>query len=434
MSRAGAATSTGVALVLACLVGGPARGYEVNGKHWDSMPIPYYVNVASAPDFGDGSSAFDVVQSATEIWHDVGCADASFLRLGDTTAGFEADGQNTIFWIKDVWPFGDAAAGATLWIPTEEGQPYEVDLALNAVNFEWTVGGADATVTDVVDPTSVIAHELGHWLGLAHTADVHATMYQAMLPNAAQTTLAGDDKLAICTIYPSGVAECANDWDCGGGYACTTTDDVTYCDELRDPVGAPCSKTHLNCADMCLISFYECTTVCAYETGDLSKGYCAPLCTGGLPCPDGWTCTHAPAVDQDVCLQGGGTKPADPDPELTPHEDAGAWPDAAAVDVVEAVEVLGGDGGDGGGAASDTGAPGVAETVAPGQDSTAAGGDADGGGHVAQDAGKAGSPSAPSGADGGCGAAPGRSPVVVALLALVVLASLRRLRPRPHRG
>ncbi|GMV40579.1 MAG: hypothetical protein AMXMBFR64_22950 [Myxococcales bacterium] len=320
-----------------------AHAFEVNGKHWPQMPVPYYVNVASAPDFGDGSTAYDVVQKATEAWSSVGCAGVSFERMGDTDAILAADGQNTIYWVKDVWPFGAQAAGATVWIPTEEGAPMEVDLALNAVDFEWTVGGADASISDVVDPSSVIAHELGHWLGLAHSPEVHATMYQAMLPNAAQITLAGDDKLAICSLYPSGEAECKNAWDCGAGYACTTTDGLTYCEELRDPIGAPCSKTHLNCAEMCLISFFECSTVCAFEAADLSKGYCAPICSEEVPCPPGWVCTPFPAAGLDVCLQGGPLP--DPDPELSPREDvwagdAGSTEDAPVVEeVVGALDV-----------------------------------------------------------------------------------------------
>lgn len=416
--------------VVGALLTGPAHAYEVNGKHWPSMPVPYYVNVQSAPDFGDGSTAFDVVQAATEAWTGVGCADVGFQRLGDTTAVFEADGQNTIFWITDVWPFGESAAGATLWIPTEPGAPYEVDLALNAVDFEWTVGGADATVSDVVDPASVIAHELGHWLGLAHSADVHATMYQAMLPNAAQITPSGDDKLAICTLYPSGEDECANDWDCGAGYECAKSEQAAFCAELRDPVGAPCSKTHINCEDMCLISFFECSTVCAYETTDLTKGYCAPLCTGGLPCPPGWTCTAVPSVSQDVCLKGGAPPDPDPDPELTPHEDAGAWPDAAA-DVAAPEEVVSWDGGgepdapaetdgEGGGdsapASPDASAPDAApvDTATPQAD--------------------AGAAPAPEDAAEGCAAPRGRTgasavPGAVLLVALAFAARRRRSSP-----
>lgn len=417
-----ALSRTVIALLL--LAAGEAQAFEVNGKHWDELPLPYYVNVASAPDFGDGSTAYDVVQKATEVWSGIGCAGVSFERLGDTDGILEADGKNTIYWVTDVWPFGADAAGATVWIPTEEGAPKEVDLALNAVDFEWTVGGADATVSDVVDPSSVIAHELGHWLGLAHSADVHATMYQAMLPNAAQMTPSGDDALAICTLYPSGEPECQNAWDCGGGYDCTTTGDATYCDELRDPIGSPCSKTHLNCADMCLISFFECSTVCAYETADLSKGYCAPLCTGGLDCPPGWTCTPAPSVSQDVCLKGGGVVEP-PDSDLSPHEDAWAGDAGSTDDAAAPVEeVIGGED-SGPVAAPDIAAPDAEADAAVQMDATS--GPDVGAADVAPAVSGSGAGSG-SDAGSGCGAARGAGGWPVAMLALLWAMGRRRGR------
>jgi hypothetical protein len=316
----------GFALSMLLLAAQPAGAFHVNGRHWDAMPIPYFVNPTGAPALADGASAAQVVADAAAAWERAPCADVAFVAMGSTTATWAADGQNTIFFVDRDWQFGQAAAGATLWIPTPEGVPDEVDLALNAADFRWVPGGGDATEADVVDPRALIAHELGHWLGLAHSPDAFATMYQALLPSGVQATLAGDDIAGICTLYPNGKPGCVNDADCGPDHACLEVAGLEVCEELHDPAGAPCDKDHLDCEGMCFLSFYECTTVCAFTAWDYTSGYCAPLCDGEGGCPDGWACADIPGQEEArVCLV------AEPGPDAMPDaadealgEDAGA--------------------------------------------------------------------------------------------------------------
>ena len=285
------------------LLAWPALAFEVNGKHWDTMPIPYYVNPTGAPDFGDGKTPQQVVAEATAVWSSVRCASVSFEYKGATDATYAKDGKNTIFWVTKDWPWGKEAAGATLWIPTLPGEPMEVDLALNAEQFKWVPGGGDALQSDVVDPVSVIAHELGHWLGLSHSQDQFATMYQALLPAGVQATLTGDDRAGICTLYPSGVPDCEGDEDCGPDHVCREVAGVTVCDEVHDPPGAPCDRWHLDCEGMCFISFYECSAICAFTATDYSEGYCAPLCGESKHCPPGFDCNVLASPPIAVCLK-----------------------------------------------------------------------------------------------------------------------------------
>ena len=314
--------------LIACvlLLATPALAFETNGRHWPSMPIPYRINLTGAPDFGGGATAEEVVATATAAWEAVPCSEATFSYEGPTDATWAKDGQSTIFWVTDKWMFDKGAAGATLWIPTPEGEPMEVDLALNAVDFKWVIGGGDALTTDIVDPSSVITHELGHWLGLAHSPHQFATMYQAMLPNGAQLSLSADDKWGVCSLYPTGEDECGADADCPDGQLCETLDGVSVCAEQQDPMGAFCGKHHINCKDQCLISFYECSSICVFTSTDYEEGYCAPLCSGGTGCDDGWTCTEIAQYDIEVCLLDPEKPP--PDADAGAHEDAGATSDA----------------------------------------------------------------------------------------------------------
>lgn len=295
--------------VLVLLLSSSSQAYETNGRRWASMPVPVWVNPSKAPDMGEGFAVMDAVLQATGTWAAVGCSYAEFEIVGTTTAEWAPDGQNTLYFIDHDWPFVEMAAGATTWLPTLPEEPMEVDLALNAEDFQWIPGGGDALQADIVDPASVITHELGHWLGLAHSADQFATMYQAYLPMGAQATLAGDDKAGLCSLYPNETDECQTDKECPEGQLCEVVEGFQVCAEQRDPIGSFCSKDLMNCEGLCVISFYECTTICAFLTLSYDEGYCAPLCDEG-ECPAGWTCTPLPDYGIEVCFLG----ETDPEP------------------------------------------------------------------------------------------------------------------------
>lgn len=317
----------------------PAYAYLTNGKHWDSLPVRVYVNPAGAPDFSP-LTLEDVIQQSLDAWNDVGCSNFQFVYAGETDAKGEVDGKNVIYWENDPskWMAADEAAGATMHHPAvPDPETVEVDLALNGFDFQWVVGGADALTTDVLDPASVITHELGHWLGLGHSADQFATMYYAHLPETMQATLEADDKNGLCTLYPAEGTpdECQTDADCdfpkeqGGAPVPGTGRCVHYaqwavCGDRHAAVGEACSLDDLNCDDICFVSFFECSTMCFFPDALEDGGYCAPLCKdpNGVesPCPPGWTCTEFEEYGISVCWQ------APDDPEAEPD----AAPDAAS--------------------------------------------------------------------------------------------------------
>jgi len=288
---------------------GGAAAFETNGRHWDEMPVEYWINPAECPTLEDGSTIIDIVDAATRSWEDVACAEVEFAFMGTTDKVWDSDYQNTIYCVSDPeeWLFGEGAAGATLWLPHEEGYTVEVDLALNAADLEWRAGGGDALEQGVMDPRAMITHELGHWLGLAHTPDPYGTMYYGLLPGGIQATLSGDDKAGLCSLYPSGEAECQADEGCPEDHHCADIQGVMVCDELHDPPGADCNKDHIDCEGMCWVSLYECEQIC-YFTDQLggTEGYCAPVCDPdeGVECPEGFDCTPVAQLGGHICLKG----------------------------------------------------------------------------------------------------------------------------------
>ncbi len=289
-----------VIVILSALLAIEARAFETNGRHWDTMPIPYYINPTNCPVLDSGQTIDDVLQAATRNWSQVSCADVRFSFLGHTDATWDKDGKNTVFCVDSDWNYTQGAAGATLWLPSEPDEPNEVDLALNVSDFTWRMGGADATTTKVLDPVAVVTHEFGHWLGLGHSDDPYATMYYAYLPNGMGATLSADDEAGICSLYPSASTMCTSEEDCEDGYSCISIEGIAVCQEPHDGPGAFCSKDYINCDGMCWVSFFECSQICVFTRLDSTDGYCAPLCNDS-DCPEGFTCQYIAQYDVNIC-------------------------------------------------------------------------------------------------------------------------------------
>jgi MYXO-CTERM domain-containing protein len=191
-------------------------------------------------------------------------------------------------------------------------------------------------------------------------------MYYGTLPNAIQTTLDGDDRAGICSIYPNGSPGCSDPPGCGDDQDCVEIQGQQVCDELHDGPGAFCSKTHIDCAGMCWVSFFECSQVCLFTNMTYTRGYCSPLCgtlpgctppCADVPCPDGFHCVYLSQYDVSVCYEGAEPDGGDGADGGDAGEDGGL--DGADLDEADA----GGDNGaddfepqvDGGGADEPTG-------------------------------------------------------------------------------
>lgn len=128
--------------------------------------------------------------------------------LGPADCGeiaYDANGpnQNVIVFRDEQWPHSDSSSSlalTTLTFDPETGEIYDADMEINAHDQRITVG--DPVPPDAYDFESIVTHETGHFLGLAHSGDDRATMYANYVPGSTgMRQLTADDVAGICSIY-----------------------------------------------------------------------------------------------------------------------------------------------------------------------------------------------------------------------------------------
>jgi hypothetical protein len=115
-----------------------------------------------------------------------------------------AGNANVIVFRDATWTHPDGPhniALTTVTFNTKTGEIYDADIEVNTHGFPFTLSD---NLEDVqTDLLSVMTHEAGHFLGLAHAEDANATMWPnytagSLLPR----TLAAMSSAAICEAYP----------------------------------------------------------------------------------------------------------------------------------------------------------------------------------------------------------------------------------------
>jgi MYXO-CTERM domain-containing protein len=176
---------------------------------WKDMPVSYSVNEAASSQVSLPVTE-DTMALAFAQWSGAMCTPDAKTRLevhfaGPTPNRLDAtDKTNTVMFDDTNWPHGNAGttiALTTVTFDTKTGEMLDADLELNTANFKLST--TDTVPTGGYDFRSIVTHESGHFLGLAHSIDSTATMFASYTPGTKSLrTLAPDDVDGICAIYP----------------------------------------------------------------------------------------------------------------------------------------------------------------------------------------------------------------------------------------
>jgi MYXO-CTERM domain-containing protein len=120
--------------------------------------------------------------------------------------------QHVIIFHDTEWPHDDGGAGGTgaisantlglttVTFDADTGEIYDVDTEINGTQ---PLSVSDPPPAGSFDLASIITHEMGHFLGLAHSDQDTATMYAFYSQGStSMRTLTDDDKAGLCAIYP----------------------------------------------------------------------------------------------------------------------------------------------------------------------------------------------------------------------------------------
>jgi MYXO-CTERM domain-containing protein len=180
---------------------------------WSDRDIVYAINIEGSDDIEMDSGAMlsqvleEAVQGSFSAWTGPTCAHIDITHTGPTTRtdlGFTgSDDVNLVIWRED-WPY-DADPGAyaltSVTFDPSTGGVSDVDIELNGEYFTWST--KELPGPSEVDVRNTLTHEVGHFIGLNHSAVPDSTMFEtAPLGELKKRTLSQDDIDAVCAIYP----------------------------------------------------------------------------------------------------------------------------------------------------------------------------------------------------------------------------------------
>ncbi len=161
----------------------------------------------------------------------VACDEVGYSEVGPN--------QHVIIFRDTSWPYSDrynTLALTTVTFDTDTGEIYDADMEINTSKTTITVN--EPAGAGEYDFDSIITHEAGHFLGMAHSPLDTAVMFAHY--KAGSTALTSDDVAGICTIYEPGGAR-ATEQDAGTAIVPVSVQEETPCDPTpRHGFGSQC--------------------------------------------------------------------------------------------------------------------------------------------------------------------------------------------------
>jgi hypothetical protein len=199
----------------------------------------------------DKEALRQAVRRSFQTWSQISCpgggfASITFAELPETpcdSAGFSPDGPNVnaVILQDDDWKFKEDnnVAKTSVHFDSATGEILDTDLEINtAVNLFSTV---DKLVKGerYLDLQTVVTHEIGHMLGLAHSDRVDSVMFALYKGGLSGRKLTRDDIEALCAIYPPSRPASCDPTPRGGLSDCSGSAEAAMCQSSPRVQGGP---------------------------------------------------------------------------------------------------------------------------------------------------------------------------------------------------
>lgn len=186
----------------------PARGVPIA---WPTRCGAMRLSPIERPPNLDWSVVQSATRDAAAAWRGIDCGGGrpsgfDLEILGDVAAaaGYNVDGVNINSinflsrWADDAFHPPDAAAVTIVTFGAMSASILDTDTDLNLADFRFVVG-ADRTGADL---QTILGHEMGHALGLAHSPDRLSVMWYAVGRGEQRRAPTSDDVAGLCAVYP----------------------------------------------------------------------------------------------------------------------------------------------------------------------------------------------------------------------------------------
>lgn len=238
---------------------------------WTSRCIPYFLNDTST--LLSPADRPALIAQSWRVWTEQSCTDLELRDRGTTleVPGFDPDSsrnRNVIYSAQDPSELDDYFSDRDQLAVTltshsvATGEIFDADIVFNDVRFDFAdVTSEIACVGQSARPydlRNTLIHEMGHFIGFDHDADVESTMLANAQPCEIQKrTLTADNKKGVCDVYAVGQPtatcdppadgydtssalnkfrnRCDLDFDEGDGSACSCRDTQST---MRTTIGA----------------------------------------------------------------------------------------------------------------------------------------------------------------------------------------------------
>jgi hypothetical protein len=208
---------------------------------WPTTCIGYATNKLGTQDY-DPADTRAVIQKTFQHWTEVKCEDGSISKMGFEErdpvpckkSEYNKNGPNVnvVLFQDDNWKYrgvDGTLAKTSVTYSDDTGEIYDADIEVNTANNTVTMTEEQGKVE--YDLEAILTHEVGHFIGIAHSDDPSAVMFASYTPGSlAQRKLTPDDIKAVCTIYPATYDKPCNPTPRGGFSAtCSDADKTALC-------------------------------------------------------------------------------------------------------------------------------------------------------------------------------------------------------------